>query len=188
MANADAARGFWPIRHLTGGTIRLDEYGIASGYAANIFKGDAVKLIDDGTIQVAAASNRILGVFAGVEYTDASGNVVFNDYWPTGTVATNIKAKVFTDPQIVYGVQSAGSTVAADIGNLGDHVAGSGSTTTGLSAHELNGTTGTSAAGFRVLGKVGAPNNDWGTNVNLEVLIYEHEFNEHIDADGTPGV
>lgn len=188
MANADAARGFWPIRHLTGGTIRLDEYTIASGYASNIFKGDVVKLINDGTIQVAAAGNRILGVFAGVEYTDANGNVVFSDYWPTGTVATNIKAKVYTDPQIVFGAQADGSTVLADIGTLGDHVAGTGSTTTGISGHEFDSTTGTSAAGFRLLGKVNSPDNAWGTNVNVEVLIYQHEFNEHIDADGTPGV
>ena len=29
MANADVARGFWPLRHLTGGTIRTSEYAIA---------------------------------------------------------------------------------------------------------------------------------------------------------------
>lgn len=186
MANADAARGFWPIRHLTGGTIRASEHTIASAYNTNIFKGDAVKLVAAGGIEAAAAGNRILGIFAGVSYTDANGNTVFSQYWPADTVATNIKATVYDDPNIVFGVQSAGSTVAADIGNLGDHVAGAGSTTTGNSGHELNGTTSTAAAGFRVLGIIDAPDNEAGTNVNLEVQVFEHEYAEH--GQGTPGV
>ena len=188
MANTDAARGFWPLRHMTGGTIRMSQRTLASGYGTNIFKGDMVKLVAGGGVEAAAAGNRILGVFAGVEYVDASGNNVFSEYWPASSVATEIKVNVYDDPQITFGVQSAGSTVAADVGNLGDHVAGTGSTTTGNSGHELNGTTSSAVAGIRVLGKIDAPDNDWGTNVNLEVLIYEHEFNEHIDADGTPGV
>tara|TARA_R110000751_G_scaffold41845_1_gene97753 strand:+ start:1475 stop:2038 length:564 start_codon:yes stop_codon:yes gene_type:complete len=187
MANADAPRGFWPIRHLTGGTIRTGEYTIASGYAADIFTGDIVKLVAAGGIELSAAGARSVGVFGGVEYTDASGNVVFKAYWPTGTVATNIKAVVYDDPMTVFGVQSAGSTVAADVGNLGDHVATAGSTSTGLSANELNGTTSTAYAGFRVFGKVNTPDNAYGTNVNLEVQLVEHEFMPGNEAT-TPGV
>lgn len=188
MANTDAPRGFRPYRHLTGGTIRTSEYSITSGYATSIFYGDVVKLVAAGTIEAAAAGNRIVGIFRGVEYTNASGEVVFSKYWPASTTATNIKAYVVDDPNVTFVVQSAGSTVAADVGNLGDHVAGTGSTSTGISAHELNGTTGTGTAGFRVLGLAKAPDNEYGTNVDLEVQIYEHELNQHIDADGTPGV
>ncbi len=189
MANADVPRGFWPIRHLTGGTIRTNEYAIATGYGTNIFKGDVVKLVAGGGIELAAAGNRFVGVFNGVSYKNAAGEMVFSQYWPASTTATEIKAQVYDDPNIVFGVQSAGSTVEADIGNLGDHVAGTGSTTTGTSAHELNGSTGTGVAGFRVLGKVDSPDNAYGTNVNLEVQPAEHEYNQHIDwADGTPGV
>ena len=188
MANTDATRGFWPLRHMTGGTIRMSEYSITSGYGTGIFYGDAVKLVAAGTIESAAAGDRILGIFQGVEYTDAQGNVVFSKYWPASTTATNIKASVVDDPNVTFGVQSAGSTVAADIGNLGDHVAGAGNTSTGISGFELNGTTSTGAAGFRVLRIIDAPNNEAGTNVDLEVQIYQHELNEHIDADGTAGV
>jgi len=188
MANTDAPRGLWPVRHLTGGSIRQSEYPITSGYSTGIFYGDLVKLVAAGTIEAAAAGNRILGVFRGVEYTAADGSVVFSKYWPASTVATDIKAMVIDDPNVVFGAQSSGSTVAADVGNLGDGVAGAGSTSTGISAHEINGTTSTGVAGMRVIGKIDAPDNDWGTNVNLEVVIYEHELNQHIDADGTPGV
>ena len=66
MANADVPRGFWPIRHLTGGTIRTNEYAIATGYGTNIFKGDVVKLVAGGGIELAAAGNRFVGGFKGV--------------------------------------------------------------------------------------------------------------------------
>ena len=187
MANKDTPRGFWPLRHLTGGIMRASEYTIASAYNTAIFSGDMVKLVAAGGIEVAAAGNRVLGVFHGVQYTNAAGEVVFSKYWPASTVATYIKAFVYDDPFTVFGVQSAGSTVAADVGNLGDHVNTAGSATTGFSAQELNGTTSTAYAGFRVLGKVNAPNNDWGTNVLLEVQVYEHEFGSSLEAT-TPGV
>lgn len=186
MANTDAPRGFWPVKHLSGGCIRQNAYTIASTYNTNVFRGDAVKLVAGGGIELAAAGNRILGVFWGVSYTNAAGEFIWSKYWPANTVATNIVAYVWDDPNILFGVQSAGSTVAADVGNLGDHVAGTGSTNTGLSAHELNGTTSTAAAGFRVIDKVAAPDNAWGTNVDLIVQIFEHEFAEHSQA--TPGV
>ena len=54
MANSDTPRGFWPIRHLTGGTIRQSEYTIATGYATALFKGDIVKLVAGGGIEAAA--------------------------------------------------------------------------------------------------------------------------------------
>lgn len=193
MANADTPRGAWPIRHLTGGTIRASEHTIATTFSTNIFRGDFVKLVAAGGIEDADAGDRLLGVFQGVEYTDGSGNVVFSKYWPASTSATNIKAYVYDDPMIVFGLQSAGSTVAADVGTLADHVAGAGSTVTGLSAHEINGTTATASAGLRVLGKQDNPDNAWGTNVNLEVLIYEHEYGTldggaDITTPATPGV
>lgn len=186
MANADNPRGAWPLRHLSGGTIRPSEYPIDASYSTNIFTGDFVKLVAGGGIEAAAAGNRLLGVFAGVQYTASDGEVVFKRYWDSPASATDIKAYVYDDPNIVFGIQSAGSTAAADVGTLGDHVAGSGDTSTGQSGHEINGTTSTGAAGLRVLGKIDTPDNDWGTNVNLEVQIYEHEFSR-VDP-GTPGV
>lgn len=187
MANTDAPRGFWPIRHQTGGSIRLGEYPIASGYGTLICTGDIVKLVAGGGIEISAAGARSIGVFAGVEYTDASGEVIFSKHWPASTVATDIKARVYDDPHTVFGVQSAGSTVAADVGNLGDHVATAGTAATGSSNQELNGSTGTAYAGFRVLGLIDQPGNAGGTNVNLEVQLVEHEFMPGNEAT-TPGV
>ena len=191
MANLDAPSGARPFRHLSGGMIRASEYKIASGTSSNIFTGDFVKLLATGYIDVASAGNRILGVFAGVKYTASYGEVVYKKYFPTGTTtlaSADVTAYVYDDPNITYRIQSAGSADFADIGNLADHVAGSGSTTTGQSGHEVSGTTGTGTAGLRILSLIDDPDNSAGTNGELEVAIYEHELNQHIDADGTPGV
>ena len=191
MANLDAPSGARPFRHLSGGMIRASEYKIASGTSSNIFTGDFVKLLATGYIDVASAGNRILGVFAGVKYTASDGEVVYKKYIPTGTTtlaSADVTAYVYDDPNITYRIQSAGSADFADIGNLADHVAGSGSTTTGQSGHEVSGTTGTGTAGLRILRLIDDPDNSAGTNGELEVAIYEHELNQHIDADGTPGV
>ena len=48
MANVDAAFGMRPVRHLTGGQIRANEYKIESGTSSNIFTGDCVKLLGTG--------------------------------------------------------------------------------------------------------------------------------------------
>jgi len=191
MANVDAAFGAKPVRHLAGGTIRTNEYKIASGTSSNIFTGDFVKLGATGYIDVAAAGNRLLGVFAGCSFTNSSGEQVFSKYYPASTTTQNsgdITAFVYDDPNIVYAIQSSGSADFADIGNKADHVAGTGSTTTGHSKFEINGTTGTGTAGLTILGLYNSPKNAYGTNGVLEATIYEHELNEHIDADGTPGV
>ena len=191
MANLDAPSGARPFRHLSGGMIRASEYKIASGTSSNIFTGDFVKLLATGYIDVASAGNRILGVFAGVKYTASDGEVVYKKYFPTGTTtlaSADVTAYVYDDPNITYRIQSAGSADFADIGNLADLVAGSGSTTTGQSGHEISGTTGTGTATFRILRLIDDPDNSAGTNGELEVAIYEHELNQHIDADGTPGV
>lgn len=187
MANADAPQGFVPLRHLSGGSMSRNEaYTIASAYNTDIFTGDPVKLVAAGSIEQAAAGNRILGVFAGCEYTDAAGNVVFSKYWPADTVATNIKAYVYDDPNIVFEIQSAGTPAATNVGNLADHEVGTGSTSTGRSGAELSGTMGTGAAGFRILGIVERPDNSYAANANVEVMIYEHEFSRVDPA--TPGV
>ena len=191
MANVDAAFGAKPVRHLTGGTIRANEWKIIGDGTSStaIFTGDFVKLLGTGYIDAAAAGNRMLGVFAGCKYTDSSGNIVFKRYYPASTTTLgsgDITAYVYDDHNIVFSVQSAGSTVFADLGNLGNHVAGTGSTTTGQSAHEINGTTGMGTAGLRILGLYNEPKNAYCTNAVLETVIWEHELIGH--DQGTAGV
>ena len=181
MANVDAAQGFTPIRHMSGNIPRANKYTIASGLAENIFTGDLVILIDTGllTPHTATETNNI-GVFAGVSYTAADGSYVYSQYWPSGTVATDIVAYVYDDPYIVYKIQSAGTPAQTNIGNCADVVAGAGSTTTGQSGFELNGTMAAGIATCKIIGLYEAPDNALGEFAIMEVTINEHILGTNI--------
>lgn len=92
------------------------QYPIASGYAANIAAGDIVMLTDNGTSTTVtkqtatgdtSADIAMLGVFMGCSYTDPStGQITFNNMWPTGTVASDAVAYVVDDPSALYVVMA----------------------------------------------------------------------------------
>ncbi len=177
-----AAHGFKPLRHLSGGEIRTSEYTIDTTYSTAIYTGDPVKLVADGDIELAAAGNVILGVFQGVSYKKSDGEVVFTKHWP-GAVSsgTDIVALVIDDPMVTYSVWDDGDSdylTAADIGTCANHVAGSGSTTTGLSGDMLDTSDASnSQAGFKILRKVNRPGNDFGSanGDQVEVEVYVNE-------------
>ena len=173
MANADTPNGFVPYRHVGGGTIRADQYEIASAYNASIKKGDAV-ILASGLVNIAAQdSASILGVFKGVHYIDSAGNQVFSNQWPANQVtlgSANAIAEVYTDPGISYSVQCEDTATIANVGvayDIGTDQAGS--TVTGVSGMEIDlGDTGTGQ--FMVLGLIDTPNNAFGANARVEVI------------------
>ena len=181
MANADAAFGFVPVRHMSGSTIRANKYTITSTLAENIFSGDLCVLTSDGVItpHTATETNNI-GVFAGVNYTASDGSFVYSEYFPSGTTGTDIVALVYDDPQIVYKCQSAGSPAQTNIGNCCDVVAGAGSTLTGQSGFELSGTMAAGVATCKILALWDSPENAFGTNAVMEVLINEHILGNNV--------
>ena len=106
MSSTSAPYGFRPSFH-NSGQMRPKAYTIASTYAASIFSGDPVKLISDGTVQLGSSDGTrsgttdgviLLGIFAGVEYNDATGKPTISPFWPSGTTGTNIVAYVYDDP------------------------------------------------------------------------------------------
>jgi len=181
MANVDAAFGFVPLRQMSGNAPRANKYTIASGLAENIFKGDLVILISTGllTPHTATETNNI-GVFAGVSYTASDGSYVYSEYWPSGTVATDIIAYVYDDPQTIFKVQSAGTPAQTNIGNCADVVAGAGSTLTGQSGFEISGTMAAGIASCKIVALYDAPDNAFGANAIMEVLINEHLLGNNV--------
>ena len=186
MANQDAAFGLKSVGQL-GSNVNSEgvtEYSIASGASGNIFSGDPVKMANTGTILVAAAGDQLLGVFRGCKYTNASGEVIYSSYWPSGTVSSDAVAFVVDDPDALFEVQSAatGSVVQTVVGNNADIVYTSGSTVDGQSGVEISGTTAATSAQLRIVGISSDPeNNTLGTgsqsaNVNLIVKINEHFY------------
>jgi hypothetical protein len=180
MANADAAFGFVPTRHMSGNAPRTNKYTCASELAENIFKGDLCIIIATGLITPHTATEvNNIGVFDGCSYTASDGSYVYSEYWPTGTTATDIILYIYDDPYTVFKVQSAGTTAQTNIGNCADVVAGAGSTTTGQSGFEISGTMAAGTATCKIMALFDAPENTFGANAVMEVLI-----NEHILKDG----
>lgn len=147
MSSTSAPFGFRPSYH-NSGQIRPKAYTIATGLATNIFLGDPVKIASDGTIVLGTSDGvrtgtkagiKLLGIFAGVEYTDAQGKPTVSNFWPSGTTATDIVAYVFDDPETLFDVQltnpSSGTSVQTYVGAQFDweYASTGGSTSTGLS-------------------------------------------------------
>ena len=147
-----APYGLKPV-NLIGGQVfagATRQMQIASGYATNIFYGDLVKRIADGTIEkdVGTATATPCGVFLGVSFTNAStGQVQQQQFYPASQQiksGTLIFAVVADDPDTLFQVVScsSGSTVAAmgisAIGNNIELIQNAGSTTTGNSAVAIN--------------------------------------------------
>lgn len=190
MSATNAPFGFRCVKHPSGQS-RGNEYQIASGYAANIFAGDPVKLTTDGVIQLATSDGtrtgtvdgvKVLGVFAGVFYVDNTGKPNWSPYWPSGTTATQIKAYVYDDKENIYEVQADGSVDAVDLGSQADwsgFAAPGGSTATGLSLGTLSATpvAGGAQGQFSIVEIQRGVDNEWGdAYTKVLVKVAEHVF------------
>ena len=140
-----APYGLKPVNLIGGqvyaGQTRLME--IASGYATNIFYGDLVKRVSDGTIEKDTGTTTATpcGVFLGVQFTNSStGQVQNQQFYPASQAiksGTKIFAYVADDPDTLFQVAVvSGTTVISGvgitaIGNNATLVQNAGSTTTG---------------------------------------------------------
>ena len=152
-----APYGLKPINLIGGqvfsGATRLME--IASGYAANIFYGDLVKRISDGTIEkdTGTATATPCGVFLGVSFTNSStGQIQQQQFYPASQQiksGTKIFAVVADDPDTLFQVAVvSGTTVITGVGiaAIGENstlVQNAGSTTTGDSKVAITAATAT---------------------------------------------
>ena len=168
MANRDNPSGFTPIGTINGSNYSTRRFKL-SGSANRIFVGDAFRLTADGVAH-ASASQRAAGVSLEDAAASATGDIL-------GVPVEGV----------IFRVQSTGNTVEADIGQLADSTATTGDTATGRSNQELDfADQGTSDSALRIIDKDDRPDNAWGTNVDLLVMFYEHEFTTADEA--TPGV
>lgn len=150
MATTAAPYGLRPVNLIGGqpyaGSTR--QIKIASGYGANLFFGQPVRIGTDGTITAAtvtttAPATGVVGVFVGCTYTDPNLKFkVFKQYWPTGTVASDAFAYVVDDPDVVFQVQADAAVSQTALGANISLNASSGDTATG------NATTSADVAGI----------------------------------------
>ena len=143
MANVAEKYGLRPVRKLDGSPFinAQNRYRIASGYATAIFQGDLVKPVTGGGIEraVAATSDKVVGVFNGVFYTDpTTQKPTFKNYYPGGVAASDIIANVIDDPSVVFSIDSDGAFAVADIFKNFAITNVTGNTLTGISEVQLD--------------------------------------------------
>lgn len=167
--------------------------GIASGYANNILKGQAVQYSPNAgvilpVLDTTTNSGLVSGVFAGVEWTDTTGRRRVSNYWPANTaaIAGSIVAYFYNDQQIVYEIQTDGTMAQTAIGNeanLSNFAAGSN--TTGLSQMTLSASLAGSgsAAQFRIVDIAPYADNAFGDPfVIVRVQISKPQFISTVNA------
>lgn len=183
MPSTSAPFGLRPAFHPSG-VIRPTEGSIVSGYGSGILQNQPVKIDADGYLAAAAIGDRFMGVFQGVEYTDANGRRQVSNQWITGQVATDIVAYYTRDPAIVYEIQSNAALNRNDTGEQFDFTTiTAGSTTTGLSALMLDVASSATNASLQVLALAPVPGNAWGdTYTIVQVRISEHQLVANINA------
>ena len=179
MANADRPRGAIPSRHLNGGTqIPINPYDVDASNSTAIFLNDFMIAEADGYVApyTGTGGGDLLGVCVGV--ADGYDNLS-QSYLAASTAGT---VYVVDDPDMIFTCQedNAGTalTVAARGANC-DVLATAGSTTTGVSAHEIDRSSVTSAtAQLRLLALSPRENNAYGDSADWEVMINEHEYKD----------
>ena len=190
MTTTAAPFGFSPSRKRGNNpnAIGTNEYPIASGYAANIFTGDLVR-INAGNLQTITTTTEVAqGVFMGCRYVE-NGEQKFKSYFPSGTSVTDAFGIVCDDPNQVFEVQADASVTAGDLyGSQNfDVVLGAGSTFTGKSGHSVDASTRTTGiAMVRTLNPVDEPGNQVTDADERAYLKMNVRLVQHTDSFLTP--
>ena len=180
MANVDGAFGFRPVRHMSG-NVQTEEFKIAANYGTAVYTGQTVEAVAGGGVEAAAAGDtQQAGVFGGVSYTDpTTSKPTWSAYYPASTNASDLKASVYLDPNIIFEVQHDGTGTAAMNNSGFDFVGVGGSTISGQSTQELDTSSSGTSGGFKQIGISEDPDNqDTGAdNCNAYVVF---NTGEHI--------
>ena len=194
MANTAAPYGLRPVKRVDGmpyagatDTFLIDP----AGEATNIFNGQVVIIGADGYLAISTATGAdittnnlggsgvgAIGVFVGCEYVNAQGQVIHSQYYPSGTTGV-VKAKVVTDPNVIFQAQLDGSGDQTVLGTNTFFAAvqstSTGSTRTGNSTSALDATVQTAAAAFRIVGFASTPGDSY-TDVYVKFNPSAHSY------------
>jgi len=193
----NAPKGLEPVRMLDGSawTGALNSYQIANTSATALYTGDPVTIGTSGSLEVGAAGSPIVGVFQGVKWTDSTGRVRFEKFWPGNPgvqTGSTVEALVIDDPNVVFTIQetsatgTAGTPLAlADRGLNANFLYTAGTAATGLSAASLNNASeaDTATLNLKILQLDPTPGNAVGAFANWLVVI-----NNHLYKSGVTGI
>ena len=167
-----AAYGLKPVKRVDGmpyaGATRLYKIDPA-GEATNLFYGQVVNIGADGYIALATATGAdattnnlggsgvgAIGVFVGCEYVNAQGQVIYSQYYPSGTAnGGDIVAYVVDDPNALFMAELDDTATQTMVGTNTTFAAvqstSTGSTATGVSTSQLDATVATTAKAFKIV-------------------------------------
>jgi hypothetical protein len=183
MANIDKAFGLRAMGNLSA-TGAQAQYGfqIADSQSGAIFQGDLVTIAAGYVVAFDPATHTAAaGVFNGCNYIDpTTGKPTFKNYYPGSVNITQgtIQADVIDDPAQLFIIQCDESLTQAQIGKNADVTVGTGNTTNGQSAYELDSSTiaNSAALNLKIVGLYNVPGNEFGANAVAVVKINEHLF------------
>jgi hypothetical protein len=131
-----------------------------------------------------------IGVFVGCTYSDpVTGNLTFNQYWPSGTVAADAQAYIIDDPDVVFMAQADGAVTQADLGQ-NTHLAAVQSTTTGSTQNgnsntAVDATTATTATfAFRIVDFLDSPTSTVGDAFTDLLIKFNPGMHSYTNATG----
>ena len=198
MATTASPYGLRPINRVDGmpyagatETFLIDP----AGEATNIFYGQVVIIGSDGYIAISTATGAdvttnnlggngvgAVGVFVGCEYVNAQGQVMYSQYYPSGTTGV-VTAKVITDSNVAFQAQLDGSGAQTVLGTNTFFAAvqstSTGSTQTGNSTSALDATVQTTAAAFRIVGFVSSAGDAY-TDVLVKFNPSAHSYTNNV--------
>jgi len=172
MATTAAPYGLKPVKRADGTPYAgaVSQYLIdPAGEATNLFYGQVVNIGADGYIALATASGAdattnnlggsgvgAIGVFVGCEYTNAQGQTIFSQYYPSGTAnGGDIVAYVVDDPNALFQAELDATATQTMVGTnttfATAQTTSTGSTTTGVSNSQLDATVATTAKAFKIV-------------------------------------
>jgi len=194
MANVDKAFGLRPLGNLSAtGAQKQYAYEINDNQSGAIYQGDLVTLSSGYVVKYDSTLHTVaLGVFNGCNYIDpTSGKPTWKNYYPGSVNITTgvISAEVVDDPSQLFLIQADEDVVQADIGLNANIAYTAGSSTTGLSATELDSSTIANTAGLvlKVVGFYNSPSNERATNhVDVVVKINAHMYGSAGVANTAP--
>lgn len=183
MANVDKAFGLRPLGNLSAtGAQKQYGYQIADNQSGAIFQGDLVTLKDGYILQFDPATHTAaVGVFNGCNYIDpTTGKPTWKNFYPGSINITQgtINADVIDDPNQLFIIQNDETSQASNYGKNADVTVGTGNTTTGMSAMELDTSTiaTTAALNLKIIGLYNVPGNTVGEFAVVVVKINEHLY------------
>ena len=173
MATTAAPYGLRPVKRVDGmpyagaySTFLIDPAGVNT----NIFYGSVVYINANGYIAIVTGTGAdattndwptgstsvtgAIGVFVGCRFVNTQGQVIFSQFYPSGTTGV-VQAFVVDDPMVLFQAQLDGTATQAAVGANTFFAAAqstsTGNTTTGNSTSALDATVVTVPAALRIV-------------------------------------